>query len=370
MVRVDWLITEMNVLGGAEMFVRLAAPRMRARGWDLHVITFSSGGYLAEQIHAESVPLIELGLQHKLNLSAVIKLLLTWKKDKPLLLHTHLYHAGMVGRVAGRLMGIHPIIVQQAGPEQNRSRLRTWWDRHTSFLVDCYLTTCEAVKKNMQVREHIPANQIAVIPNGIVLTNYQKQPPKPAMWPVTAPVPVLGTVGRLSPEKGHHNFLEAMSVLIQQGKNFHAIIIGDGPLKDELAQRTKILHLEEHVSWVGPQSNVPDWLHFFDLFVLPSHWEGISMALLEAMATGLPIVATDVGGNPEVIEHGRSGLLVAPSNPQQLSEAISRLIENPTLRQEMGQSGKKRCQERYNIEIIVEQLDALYKNILRSGTPK
>lgn len=363
-MRLDWLITELNTLGGAETFVRLAAPRLRKLGWDLRLITLSGGGYLVEELRHEGVPLIELGVNALKDFWAVFKLLRLWQVDKPRLLHTHLYHAGILGRLAGSLMGIRPIIVQQAGPELQRSKARAALDRLTSPLVSQYVTTCQAVKGILQSRERIPAEKIAVIPNGIVTEDYQHPPARPEGFPPAARSPVLGVVGRLSPEKGHFLLLEALSILRQQRISFHAVIIGDGALKDELAQKTKALHLEDAVFWVGAQVNLPAWLPCFDLFVLPSHWEGISLALLEAMAAGLPAVATSVGGNPEVIENGETGLLVSSCDPQRLAEAIGKLIENPALRLEMGRAAQIRCQERFHIEAIVQRIDALYRRLL------
>ena len=205
----------------------------------------------------------------------------------------------------------------------------------------------------LQNREHIPSDKITVIPNGIDIDAFQQPPNRPTAWPVFPPVPVIGTVGRLSPEKGHHLLVEALSILRQQKEAFHAIIIGDGASKEDLIQQTKDLHLEDAISWVGKQTNIHQWLPFLDLFVLPSHWEGISLALLEAMAAGLPVVATHVGGNPEVVVDGRTGFLTAPFDPVQLAVAIGRLIENPALRLEMGHLGKTRCQEHFAIDVIV-----------------
>lgn len=365
MVRVDWLVTEMNILGGVESFIRIAAPRMRKLGWDIHVIALLSGGILLDQLRTEAVPVIELGLNQKYNFFRIIKLLEIWKNDRPRLLHTHLYHAGIVGRFAGKILGIQPIIVQQAGPELNRSRLRTGLDRTTSFLVNQYVTTCAAVKKILETREHIANDKIVVIPNGIIVNQLSQSPIRPRDWPVNASSPVMGVVGRLSPEKGHYLFLDALSILSQQRKPFHAVIIGDGPLKEELLQETRILHLEDCVSWVGPQTNIQDWLPFFDLFILPSHWEGISLALLEAMAAGLPVIATSVGGNPEVVVHRQTGLLVPPTNPQLLAQSIVTLIENPSLRQSMGLAGRIRCQQNFDIDLIVNRIDSNYRHLLK-----
>jgi glycosyltransferase involved in cell wall biosynthesis len=367
MERIDWLVSEMNVLGGAEMFVCLAAPRLRAIGWDLRLITLSKGGELLDQLRSQSVPVIELEID-RLNIRDGVRLMQILHQDKPRLLHTHLYHAGIAGRLLGSLAGIRTIVVHQQGPEQRRSNGRTWLDRHTSGLVDRYLVTCESVKMILHQREHIPIEKIAIIPNGIDIGAFQQTYKRPAAWPVTPQVPIIGAVGRLSPEKGHHLFIDALSILRQQGCPFHAIVIGEGDSRDELTQKTKHLQLDEHISWVGKQTNVQEWLPFMDVFVLPSHWEGISLALLEAMAAGLPVVATHVGGNPDVVVNGSTGFLTQPSDPVQLAEAIRKLIESPILRQAMGQMGKSRCQEHFHIDVIVNRLNSFYQQILSDNS--
>lgn len=366
MERIDWLISEMNVLGGAEMFVCLAVPRLKAFGWDVRLITLSRGGELLAPLRDAAIPVVELGID-RMNLTDGLRLWQALKSDQPRLLHTHLYHAGIAGRLLGRLVGVRTIVVQQQGPEHNRSKRRTWLDRRTSGLVDQYLVTCEAVKMILHQREHIPFEKIVVIPNGIDTNTFQQTPKKPAVWPSTFQTPVIGVVGRLSPEKGQSLFLEALSILRQRDLPFHAIMIGDGASKDHLLQKTKQLALEEHISWVGKQSNVQEWLPFLDIFVLPSQWEGISLALLEAMAAGLPVVATHVGGNPEVVINGSTGFLTRPSDPLQLAESIAKLIENPALRREMGHFGKLRCQEHFHIDVIVKQIDTFYRQILSDG---
>jgi glycosyltransferase involved in cell wall biosynthesis len=219
----------------------------------------------------------------------------------------------------------------------------------------------------LRQREGIPIEKITVIPNGIDASAFSPKLSRPAGWPQISPVPVIGAVGRLSPEKGQALLLEALSILRQQGKPFHAIMIGEGASRAELFQKTRDLQLEGQVSWVGKQTNIGEWLPFLDIFVLPSHWEGISLALLEAMAAGLPVVATRVGGNPEVVMEGTTGLLTQPNDPLQLADAIRTLIEKPALRQSMGQLGKVRCQENFHIDVIVSRFAGFYRQILADG---
>jgi glycosyltransferase involved in cell wall biosynthesis len=233
--------------------------------------------------------------------------------------------------------------------------------------VSKYIVTSETVKFTLKTREQIDSEKIIVIPNGIIIEEDGRKPPQPTDWPVFSPRPVLGTVGRLSPEKGHRQLLEALAILRQQDQIFQAIFIGDGPFKNELLLETKELRLEEYVSWVGPQTNVMEWLPYFDLFVLSSHWEGISQALLEAMAASLPVVATAVGGNLEVIENELTGYLVPPNNPQQLASAIHELLKNPEKRQQMGRLGKIRCQEKFNLDTVITEIDTLYRKLLSIG---
>lgn len=369
MPRLDWLVTSLRIVGGAESYVRRLAPRLLRAGWEVRVITLVDGGRILDDLRSEGVPTVELGLNHQAGFGPAFgRLLRLWRANLPDLVHTHLYHAGLVGRVAARWLGI-PVVVHQHGVEYARSRLRTLLDGKTRSWVNRYAASCRAVADILAARERIPRSQIAVIYNGLEVSAFDRSPPtqRPIAWPVPANSLTVGCVGRLAPEKGQSTLIQAASSLVARGRDFHLVLLGDGNLLARLQEQCKRLGLEKKVHFAGQQEDVAVWLSYFDLFTLPSKWEGISMALLEAMASGLPVVATNVGGTPEVVRDGQTGFLTLPGDPQALAFAIERLLSDPDLRRRMGAAGRWRVKQHFTIERTLQQLEKLYHELLEQG---
>jgi glycosyltransferase involved in cell wall biosynthesis len=374
--RVDWLVSEMNIVGGAETYVRATAPRLRAAGWDLRVLSLVSGGDLITGLRSEGVQVVELGVRHKADLGGLLRLLRQWRADRPDLVHTHLYHAGVLGRLAARLLRISPLVVHQHGLELARSGVRSLLDRSLSPLAQRYIASCEAVARQLSLREGIPARKISVIYDGIGLDPGSGQPAaKEAGGPeerqeftkafgLQPGCLHLVCVGRMAPEKGQAFLLEALALLDGQLPDLQTVLFGDGPLKEELEERCARLGLTGRVRFAGQRQDIRRWLPFFDLFVLPSAWEGLSQALLEAMAAGLPVAATAVGGNPEAVLEGETGLLIPPGDPTALASAIARLAQDPALRQRMGVAGRRRVEAHFDQAKTVQELGSLYEDLL------
>jgi len=359
-MKIDWLITELNTLGGAEIYVRQMAPRLQQTGQSIRVITFMSGGILPSELSHAGIPVIELGLHNKVDWKALGRLRQVWKTEKPDLVHTHLYHAGIVGRIAARVMGIRMVVVHQHGAERARSSFRTIIDRITSPLVSQYVATCKAVADTIQKREGISGSKVTVIYNGIECFSPaglvpRKRAPSPLM---------LISIGRLSPEKGHNTLLNALAHLNTHDVPVQLNLVGQGDSQASLAERAARPDLTGLVRMLGSRRDVPELLANADIFVLPSDWEGVSMALLEAMAAGLPVVATTVGGTPEVVMDGVTGFLVPPRDPPALANALSILLQDPDLRQRMGEAGRQRAFDLFNIVHTVQQTLSLYERLI------
>lgn len=368
MTRVDWLITELNVSGGAENFVARVVPLLRDAGWDVHIITLQKGGKLIDELRAQKVPVTELGVKNKADLGLLPRLIHYWRIDPPDLIHTHLYHAGLLGRLAGYFLGIKRVVVHQHGVELGRSSLRSLLDRATAGYTSQYVASCQAVAKILTQREGIPASKIKVIYNGLEASAFclpDNNSLPPPGWPVAdSQAQILGCVGRLSPEKGQSTFIAAMNQPALKMLNVHAVLIGGGPGRMELENLVHSLNLNGRVHFMGEQPSIDAWLPHFNVFVLPSQWEGVSLALLEAMAAGLPIVATAVGGTPEVMIDGQTGSLVPANNPQALALSCARLLSDPILSVQMGVAGQQRVKSRFTIDQTVREIGQLYQTLL------
>ena len=362
-IRVDWLVSQLKIIGGAETFIRLTTPRLRNIGWDLRIITFTEGGAIANELRDAGIPVVELTQKNKFDVSIISDLISLWADDRPKIVHTHLYHAGIIGRLCAYPLRIRPVIVHQHGPEFSRTRLRSFIDRISSRLVTKYIVSCNAVQQVLHKREEIPYNKIVIIYNGTELP-VGSRVSFPIDWPVPSNSLSICCVGRLTEAKGQHYLLEALSKLVVKFPNLHTIFFGDGPEKENLIEITNQYNLSAKVSFFGYINDLKNWLPLFDIFVLPSEWEGISMAILEAMTYALPIITTSTGGNPEIILDGVNGLLIPPKDTDALTSALENLITDPDQRHRIGEAGRVRVMDKFDINNTIQEIDRLYKALL------
>jgi glycosyltransferase involved in cell wall biosynthesis len=180
--------------------------------------------------------------------------------------------------------------------------------------------------------------------------------------------PVVGTVTRLSAQKAPLDFVKAVARVAEQRPNVHFVVVGDGPLRAEVEAEIAARGLTDHVHLTGLRRDVPDLMHSFDLFALSSLWEGLPRVLPQAMAAGLPIVATAVDGNAEAVTDGVNGFLTPPGNPQAFAEALLELLADPELAAQMGQAGLDRVDE-FGARKMVRDIAALYEQLLTERTP-
>lgn len=356
---VDWLITQMKIVGGVERYVFWLACEFASRGWDIRVITIATDHDLSDQLRAAGVSVYSLSAKSKWDLSVWYRLEQIWKQKKPTILHTHLYHAGILGRLVGKKMGIPIILCHQGGPEENRSFLRSLLDSCTSSLVDRYIVPCQSVETILHHREKIPLKKIHRIPNGIPLF-YREKPPfteNKQTWNV--PLRLI-TVGRLVYEKAQDILLESAYILAMRNFDIEVQIVGDGPLRSHLQNQIKRLNLTESVSLLGYHEHPQERLAQADIFVLPSRWEGFSLALMEAMSLALPLIATATGGTPELVSHLETGYLIPPNSALALADAVEFIYHHPDLAFQMGKQAQKRIFENYTISKVADQLENYY----------
>jgi glycosyltransferase involved in cell wall biosynthesis len=176
---------------------------------------------------------------------------------------------------------------------------------------------------------------------------------------------LLLSVGRLVYQKGHEYLIEAMPRILARFPSVRVLICGDGPLRGELQSHIDRMHLQEPVKLLGNRNDIDRFLQSADIFVLPSRWEGLPVALLEAMGMGLPVVATQVEGVDEVLERDTDGLLVPPEDAMALGEALLRLIASAALRRNMGAAARGRIQESYTLDIMCEKYLVVMRSLVR-----
>jgi len=284
--------------------------------------------------------------------------------------HTFLFHADNVGRLLGRIARV-PVVISSV--RATNLRKKSWQfalDRVTARWADAVTAVSQRTLEFAVAREGIPRDRAIVIPNGIDV------PPLPTARErrnireelhISASAFVIGTAGRLHEQKGHRFLLEAAQVLIRQQANLLFLIAGYGPLRRELEAVARALGVADHVRFLGYRQDVPRLLRAMDLFVLPSLWEGMSNALLEAMAAATPAVATAVDGNLDLIVHGDTGLLVPPADASALADAILEMQRDPRRARAMAAAARARAASEFSTRTMVNAYGQLYNNLLRKA---
>jgi glycosyltransferase involved in cell wall biosynthesis len=184
-----------------------------------------------------------------------------------------------------------------------------------------------------------------------------------ALW-LPSQAPVVGNMGALVEHKGQRHLIDAAAAVVRQVPDTRFVILGEGPLRAVLEHQVKALHLEKHVFLPGFRVDAIGLLKSFDIFVMCSEMEGLGTSTLDAMAAGKPAIGTRIGGIPEVVEDGRTGLLVPPADPDRLADAIVELLRDPAKRQRMGEAGWIRVREHFTVERMIDGTRKVYREVL------
>lgn len=358
-IKVLYLITELDI-GGAQQALYHLLSLINDHQFEVVVVCFYNGNkVVAQKIRKLGVPVYELGMAAKWRVDALARFYQLLKKERPMILHTWLFHANFSGRLIGRLATV-PVIVCSERTMAMESEFRYRLNRWTIGLVD--IVTANSVNVCDFCADHIgiPKNKLEVIYNGVCSSSQNSKLEARELLGVSATETVIGCVSRLDPVKGVAYLVEAMSYL----KGVKLIVIGDGPERKTLETLINQFALEKQIILVGNRTDVPKLLPAFDVFVQPSLHEGMPNTVLEAMAAKLPIVATAVGGTPELVIPTQTGLLVPPKNAYQLAMSIKQIMASPNLAQ-MGQAGWQRVQQEFTFERMVKQHEVLYQQLVK-----
>ena len=251
--------------------------------------------------------------------------------------------------LAARLVTSCVNAIYHQGPLETAHRLDYLKRKMTGWIADKNICVSQAVKSAL-IREYgFPKSRTIVVSNGVNVSEYQVVFHQREVRLGRMGIPMILCVARLSPEKNIKVLLEALSIVRRASIQFHCFIVGDGPEREKLVSETHKLKLVDAVSFAGFQQHIVPYLRDADLFVLPSLYEGLPLALLEAMASGLPCIATNVAGNSEVISHEENGLLVEPNSPDSLARAIMFLLEDGGTRNILGQNARRRVVEGFDV---------------------
>ncbi|MFO0877267.1 MAG: glycosyltransferase [Gemmataceae bacterium] len=339
-------------MGGQEkLLVEMCRHADRSR-FDLHVVSLTSRGVLASEIEAAGWPVTALEAPGGLRPGLVRRLAQLFGRLRPDVVHTHDDRPNIHGAPAARLAGVPRVIHTRHHQGTQLSRRQQALVRAVS-LCNTWFVCISADSAAWAVRQGIARRRVRVLHNGIDVQRFALRGPDSTGFALL--------VARLSPEKSIDTLLDAIALVRRTHPDIRLQIAGDGPLRSSLEAQASQLQLGEAVRFLGQVSDIPGLLRQARLFVLPSRTEGISLTLLEAMARGLPVVTTRVGGNPEVVAEGVTGWLVPPGTPASLADAIIRLWTQPELCATMGLRGRQRVEEEFDVRHMVARYEALYE---------
>ena len=306
---------------------------------------------------------------HPLNdLKALFGLIGIFRDEKPHIVHTHTSKAGILGRWAAFFANITIIVHTPHGHvfwgyfNKWKTACFIFLERMTASITDKIITLTEQEKKDHLRFKIAPDEKFTVIHSGVDLTAFSNARINAlAMREKLGISPeafVVGTAGRLTPIKGQKYLLEAAAVISPRKPDLFFVFLGDGELASELSKMASSRGIK-NVMFLGWRQDVPEVMSTFDIFVLPSLNEGMGKVLVEAMALGKPIVASDVGGIPDLVIHNHNGLLVPPADVEGLVNSINELLHDPIKRKEMGDRGKVVAAD-YSAEAMIQKIDQLY----------
>lgn len=359
-------------LGGMESIVVNLINGLDRKKFVSSLCCLEGLGPLLKEINQREVKVFNLGKGESHDWTLFLRLAKLFKKEGAQIVHTLGWAALFDGIIGARIARVPVVVHSEHGKSYEDlldvPRRRIWTQRMIlPYLTDKVCVVCEDLKKSLKESLHLLDKKMITIYNGIEISNVALsvdlvQKKKDIGYKNNEMI--VGTVGRLDPVKNYKVLLRSAAIITQDMPNVKFLFVGDGPAAEGLKSLTQELGLNSRVIFLGQREDVPELLKIMDVFALPSLSEGLSKAILEAMAAGLPVVATNVGGNPELVIENQTGFLVPSGDPQGLANAIIYLLKNHEQAKRMGMSGQEMVRQHFSLEKMIKSYENLYLSLL------
>lgn len=322
-----------------------------------------AGGFVS-RVRAPDVSIHEMGLGRGNDYRLPWRLAQLFRRSRPDIVHTRNPEAFFYGFLGAKLAGVRALVHSEHGRIFPDKWHRLWAQRLFSRYTTTVFAVSEQLKRDLVRKVGLPEARIEVLYNGVDLSRCVPIDRESMRWRLGAGVGdiVIGSVGRLAPVKNYSLLLHAVQGLVA-AVGIIVVLVGDGPERTALMAIAQELGLGERVHFLGHRDDVFELLAAMDVFVLPSVSEGMSNTLLEAMAAGVPVVASDVGGNPEIVRDGVDGLLFPTADMVALRERLQKLCVDLHLRECLGKAGRERVLEGFSIEAMIARYERLYQQV-------
>lgn len=383
-VKILCVITRLNI-GGSTHHVILVAHHLSKLGWEYSLV---SG-----QVDAHEGDMIDLAHSHGLDpvvistlrnsagpvadLLSLFRLYRLFRRERPAIVDLHLFKARLLGGIAARLAGV-PVVIETLHGTQFAGYYRPlaswallWIERILGRLVDAVVVVSDEVAQEVIRRKLASPRKLHVVQLGLELDRFMQARPGRLHRELGLPeaLPLVGLVGRLVPIKGVSHFVAGAARVALDVPQARFIVIGDGPERDALDRQGRQAGLGDRLFFLGWRRDMEQVYPDLDVVVLSSLNEGTPVSIIEAMAAGRPVVATRVGGVPDVIEDGVTGLLVPPEDPEAIATAVVRLLRAPDQRRRIGMTAQASAVRRFTATRMVRDMDTLYRGRLQAKFP-
>lgn len=359
-------------IGGAERHLLMLLPALIARGIDAQLLVMIEPNTPMEDLFEEAeqrgIPAQAIEMRGSIDALIVNRIRTKLNELKPDILHTHLIHADTFGLAASKLANVPHLVTSRHNDDDFRSKRVVKWASGMMWNgFDACIAISDAIKKFAIEVEKCPPEKVYTVKYGIEHQSLPQSHFEEARASLLAELglsddaQILGMACRLVAQKGIIYALQALKTIHPSFPDAHLVIAGNGELMHELIHLVAQLELTDNVHFLGWRSDVPQLMAGFDIFMMPSLWEGFGLVALEAMSKRRPVIATRVTALPEVVAHEQTGLLVPPKNSDALAEAMQSLLEDRTLRAHMGLVGEDRVEQLFSVDRMADETVAIYR---------
>ncbi|MDP8219679.1 MAG: glycosyltransferase [Candidatus Theseobacter exili] len=364
-IKLIHIISDLD-MGGAEKLLSDFIEVLDRKRFEIKVIYFRGTAPLLEGIKSFGVPVTHLKIKKALSPLCFMKLYRILRQERPDIVHTHLILGDFYGITAAKLSGV-PVICSTKHNTHYFKFHGNIFSKIDSILMnmcDKIIAVSNAVRDFYVENEKIPVSKFEVVRNGVFVEKYNDITVRPLHGvSLLEETPICLCVANFTRQKGHETLLQAWKEIESLSGNPVLLLAGSGPEEKRLISIVHELNISKSVRFIGTRRDVPELMKKSILVILPSHWEGLGIVLMEAMSSGRAVVATEVGGIPEIVDDGQTGLLVPPNDFAALSVALRALISNEKLRNKMGAAGKNKALSNFGIKMMVDKIESLYASM-------
>jgi len=367
-INVLHLINEIEP-AGAETLLLNTVRHFDKEKFSLTIAYFLGPGTLARGMGDAGAEVIDFSREGRVDPLFLAKLInFVWENDIDII-HTHLTQAALIGRFVAKLLGVRAILSSRHYAYDHKEKgLVRRLARLSASMDSLILAVSKPVRDYVVFKEGCRPERVEVLHNAIDTRLFQMRNSRDAA--IENPkTPVIGSVGRLHPQKGYDTLLEGAKRVLKEMPTSRFKIVGAGELLKPLRRKAEQLGISEAVEFMGQRSpaEIPDILAGFDIFVQASNWEAFGIAIVEAMACGLPVVATRVEGVVDIIEEGVDGFLVPPKDPEALAVRILQLLGDPDLRTKIGVKARRKVEANFDIREMTDRMARIYQELLNGA---